>query len=168
MNLNFRKATSLDIPEIWIIIQQAILRRKNDGSKQWQDGYPNQTVIQEDIKKNIGYVLTDGELIIGYLALILNDEPAYNDLKGKWLSDDTFIVIHRMAISDQYLGQGFAKKMFYYTEEFAKQHHIYSIKVDTNFDNIAMLKIFESLGYIYCGEVTFRGGVRKAFEKILI
>ena len=59
------------------------------------------------------------------------------------------------------------RRLAHYTEEIAIQHNIFSIKVDTNFDNIAMLKIFESLGYVYCGEVTFRGGVRKAFEKVL-
>ncbi|MFP3595069.1 GNAT family N-acetyltransferase, partial [Chryseobacterium sp. SIMBA_038] len=40
--------------------------------------------------------------------------------------------------------------------------------VDTNHDNIAMLKILESKGYSYCGEVLLADGMRKAFEKIII
>ena len=51
MNYNFRKATITDAPKIWIILQQAILRRKADGSNQWQDGYPNPEIIQQDIEK---------------------------------------------------------------------------------------------------------------------
>ena len=47
MNLNFRKANNQDISAIWTILEQAILRRKNDGSTQWQDGYPNPEVIQK-------------------------------------------------------------------------------------------------------------------------
>ncbi|MFT4092143.1 MAG: hypothetical protein QM640_00795 [Niabella sp.] len=39
--------------------------------------------------------------------------------------------------------------------------------VDTNFDNAPMLHILNKLGYIYCGEVFFRGAARKAFEKVL-
>jgi hypothetical protein len=31
-----------------------------------------------------------------------------------------------------------------------------------------MLKLFEKLGYQYCGEVYFRGSARKAFEKVII
>jgi hypothetical protein len=31
-----------------------------------------------------------------------------------------------------------------------------------------MLKILESKGYSYCGEVFLAGGMRKAFEKIII
>lgn len=168
MNYNFRKATASDVPQIWVIIQQAIARRKNDGSQQWQDGYPNETVIQQDITKGIGYVLTDNNSIAGYAAILFNDEPAYELLKGTWLTNDDFAVVHRVAISDDYLGKGLAQKIFLFTEDLAIDNNIFSIKVDTNFDNIPMLKILEKLGYTYCGEVTFRGGVRKAFEKILI
>ena len=42
-----------------------------------------------------------------------------------------------------------------------------SLKVDTNFDNTAMLLVFEKLGYKYCGEVYFRGSARRAYEKQL-
>jgi hypothetical protein len=52
-------------------------------------------------------------------------------------------------------------------ENFAINNTIYSVKADTNFDNIAMIKIFENSGYVYCGEVYFRGSPRKAYEKVL-
>ncbi len=111
--------------------------------------------------------MTIEETVIGYAAILINDEPAYHELKGKWLTNGDFLVIHRLAISDDYLGQGLAKKILLCTEDLALQHNIFSIKVDTNFDNAAMLAIFEKLSYSYCGEVTFRGGIRKAFEKQL-
>ncbi len=60
------------------------------------------------------------------------------------------------------------KKLFDHIEDFARSHDIQSIKVDTNYDNIAMLKILESKGYSYCGEVVLADGLRKAFEKIVI
>jgi GNAT superfamily N-acetyltransferase len=168
MNYNFRKATPSEIPQIWTIIQQAILRRKNDGSQQWQDGYPNEDVIKQDITKGIGYVLTDDNIVIGYVAIIFNDEPAYELIKGTWLTNEEFVVVHRVAISDDYLRKGLAQKIFLFTEDLAIDNNIFSIKVDTNFDNIPMLKIIEKLGYSYCGEVYFRGDARKAFEKILL
>jgi hypothetical protein len=68
MQYHFRKATTTEIPQIWIILQQAIARRKADGSNQWQDGYPNPEVILNDIK-NAGYVLLEDEDIVGYVAL---------------------------------------------------------------------------------------------------
>ena len=167
MKYQFRKARITEIPQIWDILQNAILRRKKDGSEQWQDGYPNPEVIENDIKKEAGFVLTNENTIIGYVAVIINDEPAYTAIQGKWLSNEDFVVFHRIAIAEAFLGQGFSKIILKYIEEFALSNKIYSIKADTNFDNLAMLSLFEKLGYIYCGEVFFRGGARKAFEKVL-
>lgn len=168
MSCQFRKATVTEIPEIWNILQQAIIRRKADGSEQWQDGYPNPQVVQKDIEKGAGYVLIDGTAVIGYSAVLVNDEPAYSKINGNWLSDDNFVVFHRVAISEQYLGQGLAQTILKFIEEFALQNKIYSIKADTNHDNTAMLKTFEKSGYTFCGEVYLRGNPRKAFEKILV
>jgi GNAT superfamily N-acetyltransferase len=167
MNLQFKKVTIQHLPQIWEIIQKAIARRKADGSKQWQDGYPNPEVVKNDIEKGIGYVLTQNQEIIGYCAVLINDEPAYAGIEGKWLSDNDFVVVHRIAIAETHLGKGLSKIMMSFIEELAVKNNIYSVKADTNFDNYAMLKIFNDLGYSYCGEVYFRGSARKAFEKVL-
>lgn len=167
MNYHFRKATTTDAPHIWIILQNAILRRKADGSNQWQDGYPNPEIIQQDIEKGIGYVLTDGEIIVGYSAVLINDEPEYNNLQGEWLTNGDFVVFHRVAIAEGYIGQNLSKKMIDFMEEFALQNNIHSLKADTNHDNFAMMKIFEKAGFVFCGIVHFRGSPRRAYEKVL-
>ena len=167
MNNNFRKATSTDIPSIWEIVKSAIARRKQDGSNQWQDGYPNPEVIAEDIEQGVGHVLMRDDEIVGYVAVLINDEPEYAKLKGKWLTNDDFVVYHRVAIAGKWLGQGLAKELLSHIEDFTREKGITSIKADTNFDNIAMLRLFEKLGYKYCGEVYFRGSPRKAYEKVL-
>jgi GNAT superfamily N-acetyltransferase len=167
MDYHFRKAQMSEASQVWQILQQAILRRKNDGSTQWQDGYPNLQVVHNDIEKGQGFVLVQGETVIGYSAVLINDEPAYEKIEGKWLTTDDFVVIHRVAISEDYLGKGLAKMIIRYVEEFALKNDIYSIKADTNFDNIAMIKIFEKMGYTLCGLVYLRESPRKAYEKVL-
>lgn len=167
MEYTFRKANPEDQEAIWSILQEGILRRKKDGSSQWQDGYPNADVVKSDIEKEIGYVLESGTEIAGYSAVIVNDEPAYAGIEGKWLSNSDFVVVHRIAIAENHTGKGLSKQILLAIEDLAKNNGIFSIKVDTNHDNAAMLKIFEKLGYVYCGEVYFRGSARKAFEKIL-
>jgi len=163
-----RKAEIDDRDKIWEIIQQSIERRKQDGSTQWQNGYPNPGTVESDIAKGFGYVLTvDGEIAV-YAALILNDEPAYSTIEGAWLSNGEFVVVHRVAVDGKFAGQGMVKKLFDHIEDFTRSHGIQSIKVDTNYDNIAMLKILESKGYSYCGEVLLADGMRKAYEKIIL
>ncbi|MDQ0594267.1 GNAT superfamily N-acetyltransferase [Chryseobacterium ginsenosidimutans] len=166
--IKLRKAEIKDRDIIWNIIQQAIERRRQDGSTQWQDGYPNLGTVESDITKGFGYVLTVDDEIAVYTALILNDEPAYSTIEGAWLSDGEFVVVHRVAVDEKFAGQGLAKKLFDHIEDFTREQGIQSVKVDTNYDNIAMLKILENKGYSYCGEVFLAGGMRKAFEKIII
>lgn len=165
--MEFRKATFTDAAEIWEILQYAIQQRKQDGSKQWQDGYPNPESIQHDLEKEWGYVITDELGILAYGAVIFDIEPAYNSIEGEWLSDGEYVGLHRIAASKRSKGMGIATHFMKYVENLALSKDIHSIKVDTNFDNIAMLKILERLGYKYCGEVYFRGSARKAFEKLI-
>ncbi len=167
-NYKFKKAKLSQISQIWTILLQAIQRRKQDGSNQWQDGYPNVEIIQDDIKNGYGYVLQNDETIIGYCAIMINDEPEYEKIIGKWLTNDNFVVFHRVAIAHDYLGKGLAKIIIQNIEKFALNNQIYSVKADTNFDNLAMLNIFEKSGYHNCGEVYFRNTPRKAYEKVLI
>ncbi|MBG9376795.1 GNAT family N-acetyltransferase [Panacibacter sp. DH6] len=167
MNSYFVQATVADIPHIWSILQGAIARRKADGSQQWQDGYPNPEVLQRDIKSGVGYILKIGDEIAGYTAILINDEPAYAGIEGAWLTNDDFVVFHRVAVAQEFLGQGIAKKLLTYIEAYARSKGIRSLKADTNFDNAAMLATFEKMGYQYCGEVWFRGNPRRAYEKVL-
>lgn len=167
MEYQFRKATNSDASAIWEILAQGIRRRKAEGSNQWQDGYPNPDVVQRDLEKGVGYVLTYGQEIAGYCAVMVNDEPAYFEIEGKWLSDDDFVVYHRVGVSEHYLGKGIARKMLAEIETLAREWKIQSIRADTNHDNGPMLHLFESSGYSYCGEVYFRGSARRAYEKII-
>jgi GNAT superfamily N-acetyltransferase len=165
MNYNFEKAAITDSSEIWDILQHAIIRRKNDGSNQWQDGYPNPEVIKKDIENGVGYVLTEGQNTVGYCAIIINDEPEYLKIEGNWLTNSDFVVFHRVAIAEKYLGKNLSKKIIAFIEDFALKNNIKSLKADTNHDNFAMMKIFEKSGFTFCGIVHFRGSPRRAYEK---
>ena len=167
MDYQFRLAKISEAFEIWQILKDAIQRRKEDGSNQWQDGYPNMDVVKNDIERKIGFVLTQNDNIIGYTAVIINDEPDYINIEGKWLTNQEFMVYHRVAISKKFLAKGMAKKMMKLIEEYALSKNIYSLKADTNHDNIPMLKIFEKMGYSFCGTVHIRQSPRKAYEKVL-
>ena len=167
MDYHFRPAKYSEASQIWQILKDAIKRRKKDGSKQWQDGYPNMEVVKRDIENKIGFVLIQNDTIIGYTAVIINDEPDYINIEGRWLSDQDFVVYHRVAISEEFLAKGMAKKMIRLIEKYALSKNIYSLKADTNHDNIPMMKIFEKLGYSFCGIVYIRKSPRRAYEKVL-
>lgn len=160
-------ASRQESAQIWTVLQQGINRRKMEGSNQWQDGYPNFQTVLDDIENGFGYLFYHHDKIIGYAALVYNFEPAYDLIKGQWKNNDDFYVIHRLCIDEEFLGKGLSTKFMLLVEDFVRAKKCFNIKVDTNFDNLAMLHIFEKLSYVYCGEVEFRGSPRKAFQKVL-
>ena len=162
-----RKAIFSELPAIWGILQQAIEQRKQDGSEQWQNGYPNEQTVHDDLVNGHAYVLIDNNVIIAYAAIIFGVEPAYHDIKGKWLSNDDYVTVHRVATADSVKGKGVATHLFKMIEDLCLEQKVYSIKVDTNFDNVPMMKILDKLNYSYCGEIFFNGASRRAYEKVL-
>lgn len=162
-----RQATLAEIPAIWEILQYAIEKRRNEGSKQWQDGYPNPETVRNDINRGYGYVLDENGVILTYASISPDGDPDYENIDGEWLTNDSYMVVHRVAASPLAQGKRTATRLFELLEPFTLERNIHSIKVDTNFDNLAMLKILQSMEYVYCGEVYIRGAARKAFEKVL-
>ena len=162
-----RKAFFAELPVIWDILLQAIEQRKQDGSEQWQNGYPNEQTVHDDITNGYANVLVDNNVIIAYAAIIFDVEPAYNNIKGRWLTNDDYVVVHRVATSNAVKRKGVATNLFKMVEDLCIEQKVYSIKVDTNFDNVPMLKILDNLNYTYCGEIFFGNSPRKAYEKVI-
>lgn len=165
--LLLRKAQTVEIPVIWNILQDAIEQRKQEGSAQWQNGYPNELTVHEDMEKGYAYVLTGAGQVLAYAAVIFDKEPAYAGIEGKWITGGDYVVVHRVAVSHLSKGKGIASKLFTKIEDLCLLRKVYSIRVDTNFDNAPMLKILDRQGYAYCGEVFYKGAPRKAYEKVL-
>lgn len=165
--MNLRLAEISELDTIWDILQDAIAQRKRDGSQQWQQGYPNRESVTKDIQEGCGYVVVENEKIAAYAAIIFGVEPNYAEITGKWLSDGDYTVVHRVATAEAAKGKGVATHLFHLIEELCLSKGIFSIKVDTNFDNRPMLRILEKLNYTYCGEIFFSGATRMAFEKLL-
>jgi GNAT superfamily N-acetyltransferase len=163
--LLFRPSTAADEPRVWEIILQAKEQMRQAGSLQWQDGYPNPAAISDDTANQRGYVLTlpDGK-VVAYAAVCYYEE-AYDHLEGEWLTNWPYVVVHRLAVANEMKHRGVAQHFFSCIERMALSKQIHSFRIDTNYDNYFMLHILEKRGFVYCGEVYYRQGSRKAFEK---
>ncbi len=88
---------------------------------------------------------------------------------GKLMNGECdYVVVHRLAVAEEARGKGLAQRYFEEVCNLALSKGVYSFKVDTNFDNMAMLHILEKSGFTYCGEILYPQGSRLAFEKILL
>ena len=72
MTIEFRKTTLADVPAVMKIINEAKRLLASADSPQWQNGYPNEETIRQDIEKTWSYVLVVDGIIAGTLALQKN------------------------------------------------------------------------------------------------
>ncbi|WP_454962108.1 GNAT family N-acetyltransferase [Eggerthia catenaformis] len=136
---------------------------------QWQDGYPDIELLQQDIDSQSGYVLLDYTKVIGYMFFAIYDEPSYRVIKkGHWLTDQKYGVIHRIVIDNTKKGQSLAAMLLNYAENDLKSKNISSIRIDTHKNNLSMQNFLVKHHFQYCGDINLSdGSPRIAFEKIL-
>lgn len=163
----FRQATQRDIPSIWQIILQAKSQMYRQGKHQWSENYPQIINIENDINKGFAYVLEKEKEVIAYGAVVFSGEEAYKELIGQWLTNTSYVVVHRLAVSDKMKQKGIATMFMQQVMEISKGKNVFSFKIDTNYDNFYMLKMFKKLGFTYCGKVHYESGERMAYEKVL-
>ena len=167
----YRVAREDDFPAVWMLLHGSALIMVERGRRQWDEHYPTKTSIENDIVLCQGYVLVlDGE-VVAYQAVSLTGEPAYDQLKGKWLSQGGYATVHRMAVSPSRRGRGLSKLLMSYAEQTTLAAGFNSLRIDTNYDNVEMLSLIGRCGFTECGTVQYEhNGVmveRIAFEKIL-
>lgn len=149
------------------LINQAKAFLKASGVDQWQQGYPDEACIARDIKTSKGYLCVQQQEIIGYLCIDFDGEPAYDTLNGKWLSEQPYVVVHRMTFDPNARGTGLASKAFALTEELSRARGVRSFKIDTDNDNKIMKHLMAKNGFTYCGTICFDNSEKIAYEKLI-
>ena len=166
----FRKTTIEDISFILEIICQAQQYLKQKNINQWQNGYPNRESIMEDIQKGYSYVIEENRRIIGTMAIVFDGEPTYEHIyKGNWKTDGiSYATLHRVAVHNDWKGQGIAKIMIEEVVEMCQMHKVESIRIDTHRENLSMQSMMKKNGFDYCGIIYLEDGAeRLAFERKL-
>lgn len=167
--MDFRKTEINDVDRILEIIIQAQEYFKLRDIDQWQDGYPNRDSILSDMEKGDSFVILEGDKIVGTTAISFSVEATYNKIfQGQWLDDIEYAVVHRVAFDNSFKGKGMGTEVFNYAEKLCREKNIFSIRVDTHRDNIAMQRLIEKNDFSYCGIIYLDDGAeRLAYEKII-
>lgn len=174
--MGLRKAEYSDMSAILQIIEEAKEKLRRNKVDQWQDGYPNETVIRGDIDRGEAYVwdisgttISDLSLdgVIGYIMVSYKQDPDYAVITdGEWLTDGKhYAVFHRLAIAGAFRGEGYAGQMLRRVLDLAAEAGYDSVRADTHGDNRSMQRTLENSGFIRCGNVMIRGDqARIAYE----
>lgn len=170
--MNIRRSSSSDLDALLALFAEARGTIAALGIDQWQDGYPSEAVIARDIEKEQSYCIEHDGNICATFALIDDGEPTYDHIyDGAWLTGDGkdhYLAIHRVAIAVAMRGRGIATTLLEYAADFARQHHMTSLRIDTHRGNVVMRRMLEKNGFTYCGIIYLESGAeRVAYEKVI-
>ena len=161
--MRIEKAQKEDIPRILQIIEEARSFQLSYGNKQWAGGYPSPALIENDIATGIGFKVIVDERTEGYLAVVDYDE-SYDAIEGKWLSDQSYIALHRIAFSDAIRGRGLFPLFIDEMKKEAEKREAKSIRIDTDRQNPIMQHLLVKLGFTKTGYILFEGDRKLAYE----
>jgi GNAT superfamily N-acetyltransferase len=156
-----------DLPALMDIFNEARSTIAQLGIDQWQDGYPSQGIIAEDIAQRRSYAVELEGTVRGTFVLV-EAEPDYDTIyEGQW-RDSAYLAVHRVAVSVASRGTGVAAAIMEYAAVQAKSLGRTSLRIDTHKGNLPMRRMLEKQGFEYRGVIYLADGAhRVAYEKIL-
>lgn len=147
-----RLATLKDVDTILKIANEAKLSLAELNIDQWQYGYPNQATFTTDIQNQELYVYQENA-VLGFMMLSFREEKTYRVIDGKWLNEQPYATIHRLAISESAKQRKIASQMIEAAKFIAYTNEVHSLKADTHAGNYIMQKCLEKNGFEYCGVI---------------
>ncbi len=159
--MEIRQAKESDLPVLLEMFDEArAYMRANGNREQWQGGYPQKSLILQDIRQGNCYVCQETGEILGVFSYFEQPDPTYARIyEGSWKKDGPYGTIHRIAVRAH--RKGVAGFCFAYC--FARCGNL---RADTHKDNIPMQKALEKNGFQPCGIIYLESGdPRIAYQK---
>lgn len=134
---------------------------EHDNPTQWKDSWPPREYVERDIREGKSYVCVEGDVIGAVFYFAKEHDASYDKIyEGRWLNDEPYAVVHRIASAGTIKGAG-----SFCMNWASKQCK--NIRIDTHEDNYVMQNMLKKCGFEYCGIVYCEiGEARIAFQKV--
>lgn len=169
--VSIRKASINDLKCALRIYEDAIEKFAIEKTFQWEKGYPpNEESFRNDFINNEIYVALMDEKIVGVMTFLLNGEDDYLEIDGKWLNDEKYLTIHRIAVAKEYYGKGIGYLLIKFAKDYCLNNSFNSIRIDTHALNFDMQKMLSRNGFTRCGVIRLRNknfDLRDAYQLIV-
>ena len=139
-----------------------------NGINQWDDTYPNQEIINEDLSTGTYYVAEMDGTIIGGINIDQKQDNTYLPLNWKDKSN-SFLVVHRLGVKEEFWNKKIGKDLMLFTESLVIKKGLKSIRLDTYSGNPKAMQFYIRLGYTELGKINLKPDKNKyhCFEKII-
>ncbi|MDR3259870.1 MAG: GNAT family N-acetyltransferase [Fusobacteriaceae bacterium] len=164
--LIFEKGKVEDIEKIFKIFRSAILEMEKNGIMQWDEIYPDITIIENDLKnEDLSVGKINNEIAVAYT---INKNCFDGYINGNWsYKGDKYIVLHRICVNPKFQNNNIGSRTITHIEGTLKKSGTESIRLDAFPKNPYAIKMYQKLGYKNVGDLTLRKGAFILMEKIL-
>lgn len=161
--IKIRHATAEEVGKLFTIIQAARWSMASQGIDQWDEIYPTEAILQEDLRKGDLHVITVEDRPTGMIVLNEEQSPEYAAVSWKYATPA--LVVHRLTIDPKNQRQGLAIRLMEFAERNAAVQGHNAIRLDAFTRNPGAIALYEHLGYRRAGTVQFRKGLFYCYEK---
>lgn len=147
-----------DFEKVMNLVKMTKIDLKERNLNIWEDDYPNEEIIINDLKNNSLVKIIDNE-IAGYIAISKNEIDMFEEV---FSNHENFLFISRVMVNTNYRRLGIAKELFNYA--FNLNYDSYRITVSSK--NTNAYKLYESLGFKYVSTKTYPWDTLDLFEKV--
>ena len=141
-----RRAKLSEISDILVITKACALYMQEKGIFPWNENYPSEKAFLTDLEREELYVLVLDDKIVGTIVISTLMDSEY--VPVKWLTPNTNnVYIHRLSISPNFQGKGYAQQLMDFAENHAKENNYSSVRLDTFSQNARNQKFYETRGY---------------------
>jgi ribosomal protein S18 acetylase RimI-like enzyme len=159
--INF--AVNEDLPFLLEVVRGCISVMESQGIYQWDDIYPDEKTLRNDIDTKTLWVARIDGRIAGMIVLNEHQEKEYQQLT--WQYHGRILVVHRLMIAPAFQNQKLATYLMRFAEVYAAANKYDAIRLDAFVHNSFALRLYQGLEYRQAGIVTFRKGPFHCFEK---
>ena len=150
--MTIRPTTYADLDALIAIFAHARAQMAADGNPtQWGDSYPSREQLEEDIQRDVSYIVEHNGQPCATFVFIIGDDPTYQYIEdGQWLDDaQPYGTIHRIA------SNGEQRDIFRLVLNWCTAQ-CSNIRIDTHRDNQRMIHLIKREGFTHCGIIYTR------------
>lgn len=152
--MQVEKANAGNILEVMYLLQHCIEDFNKNSVYQWNSAYPDYFKLLREVENNTLYIIKNKGVCIGTITFDEQQESVFDKVEWK-NKNDKFIVIHRIAVFPTWQKKGIGRKLIEFAEAYATENGYKSIRLDVASSSEHLIKLYESIGYAFTGEVLY-------------
>jgi len=152
--LKIQKGKLSDLKELFQIYLNGKKELERNSIYQWTNNYPTISIIENDLREGVLYVLKNDNEIIGAINISEQQEIEYQSVNWKF-DNSKVLVIHRLVINTKHQRQGYAQRLMKFAEDFARENDYSSIRLDAYSENDRVIEFYKKRNYCISGKVNF-------------